>query len=362
MPRPHRSTRNRRAGLFLLLVVLAPVVMAAPSSASPIDDKRAQASRLESQLEEQGRQVSILAERYNRARLHVTAVEGTLARAQADYARAEESMASVRGRLTQAATLAYVQGGSSPLLAAFAVREGGSAGEVVVRRQYLRLTADDQRQVMGELKAVREDIASRRTQLEAARRTARSAAADADARRREAASAQDRQRRTLAGVKGDLAQMVAAEQARREADIARRIRAIPGSPGGLGLPPLIGVPASGRAALAVAEARRQLGKPYVYGASGPGSFDCSGLTSYAWRAAGVNLSHSAYSQWFETTRVPLSQLQPGDLLFFGPSVSGIHHNAMYIGGGQMIEASRTGTPIRVRDWRSADLVGAGRPR
>jgi cell wall-associated NlpC family hydrolase len=63
----------------------------------------------------------------------------------------------------------------------------------------------------------------------------------------------------------------------------------------------------------------------------------------------------------ETTRVPMSAIQPGDLLFFGPSVSGIHHDAMYIGGGQMIEASRTGTPIRVRAWRSADLVGIGRP-
>ena len=121
------------------------------------------------------------------------------------------------------------------------------------------------------------------------------------------------------------------------------------------------VPSSGRGATAVAEARKHLGKPYRYGGSGPDSFDCSGLTSWAWRAAGVELSHSALSQYYETTRVSTSAVEPGDLLFFGSSVGGIHHVTMYIGGGEMIEASQTGTPIRIRGWRSGDLVGAGRP-
>jgi cell wall-associated NlpC family hydrolase len=112
----------------------------------------------------------------------------------------------------------------------------------------------------------------------------------------------------------------------------------------------------------VAEAERQVGKPYVYGGSGPDSFDCSGLTAWAWKAAGVYLSHSAYTQWFETTRVPVTQVQPGDLLFFGSNgVESIHHVAIYVGGGQMVEASQTGVPVRYRGWRSVDLVGAGRP-
>jgi peptidoglycan DL-endopeptidase CwlO len=122
------------------------------------------------------------------------------------------------------------------------------------------------------------------------------------------------------------------------------------------------VPPSSKAAIAVATAEAQIGKPYVWGGSGPDSFDCSGLTAYAWRAAGVHLSHSAYTQWFETTRVPIDQIQPGDLLFFGKDgVESIHHNAIYVGGGQMVEASQTGVPIRYRGWRSIDLVGAGRP-
>ncbi|HYX44700.1 MAG TPA: NlpC/P60 family protein, partial [Acidimicrobiales bacterium] len=120
-------------------------------------------------------------------------------------------------------------------------------------------------------------------------------------------------------------------------------------------------PASSGAAAAVAEAQRQLGKPYVYGAAGPNSFDCSGLMLWAWRAGGVSLSHSALAQYHETTRVPLNAIQPGDILFFGSSVSGIHHNAMYVGNGQMIEAPHTGLNVRYRAMGRSDLVGVGRP-
>ncbi|MEA2686066.1 MAG: peptidoglycan DL-endopeptidase RipA, partial [Actinomycetota bacterium] len=121
------------------------------------------------------------------------------------------------------------------------------------------------------------------------------------------------------------------------------------------------LPSSGLGGVAVSWAMDQLGLPYEYGGAGPDSFDCSGLTMRAWGAAGVSLSHGADTQWYESTRVPIDEVIPGDLLFFGDSVEGIHHVAMYIGDGQMIEASTTGTPIRIRAWRSGDLVGAGRP-
>lgn len=363
MTSPPRRKRQRAASLFLGIAVLISFVPASAAVAAPIDDKRAQAARVERELDEQGRQVSVLAERYNRAKLKLDQIEGSLAQSQSDLTRAEHRMGVVRQRLAQAAVLAYVQGGSSTMLGQLARPGAGGSGEMVVRRQYLRMTAIDQRQLMGDLRSARQDIGSRRSALESARRTAREATAAADAARRQAMAGESRQRALLRGVKGELAQLVAAAQARREAEAARRPTTTGGSPGLRGLPPTVLGPllGSGRGAVAVAEAAKHLGKPYLYGGSGPGSFDCSGLTSYAWRAAGISLSHSAYTQYMETTRVPLSSIQPGDLLFFGPSVSGIHHNALYIGGGQMIEASRTGTPIRVRAWRSADLVGIGRP-
>ena len=93
------------------------------------------------------------------------------------------------------------------------------------------------------------------------------------------------------------------------------------------------LPSSGLGGIAVDWAMQQLGKPYEYGGSGPDSFDCSGLTMRAWGAAGVSLSHGADIQWYESTRVSVDDVIPGDLLFFGDSVEGIHHVAMYIGDG-----------------------------
>lgn len=342
------------------------VLNVSPSLAAPIDDKRAQAATVERRLEEQGRQVSILAERYNQARLRVADVEKTLAGAQLELMRSEERMATVRRRLGQAALLAYTQGGSPSMLGEL-TRTGRAGGEtdMILRRQYLRMSAGNQYRAIAELRSTRDDITGRRTRLEAQRRSARAAAADSDAARRQAGAAATSQRTLLAGVRGELAQLVAAQEARREAEAAtRRPPAIPAPrPGPPAAPAVVDSLAKGggRGGVAVAEGLKQIGKPYVYGSPGPDSFDCSGLTSFAWRAAGVSLSHSALVQYRETTRVPVDQIQPGDLLFFGPNVAGIHHNSMYIGGGQMVEASQTGTPVRIRGWRSVDLVGIGRP-
>ncbi len=104
------------------------------------------------------------------------------------------------------------------------------------------------------------------------------------------------------------------------------------------------VAASGAAQTAVNTALAQVGKPYVWGAAGPNSFDCSGLMQYAWAAAGVSLPHSSSMQSTMGTPVSQSQLQPGDLVFFYSPVS---HVAMYIGNGQIVHAATSGEPVKV---------------
>ncbi|HMD12309.1 MAG TPA: C40 family peptidase, partial [Marmoricola sp.] len=106
---------------------------------------------------------------------------------------------------------------------------------------------------------------------------------------------------------------------------------------------------SGGASQAIAFAKAQIGEPYSWGASGPGSWDCSGLTMKAWASAGRYLPHWSVGQYQATSHISSSQLRPGDLLFWGSSSSSssIHHVAMYLGGGMMIHAPRTGQNVQI---------------
>jgi cell wall-associated NlpC family hydrolase len=109
----------------------------------------------------------------------------------------------------------------------------------------------------------------------------------------------------------------------------------------------------------------QLGKPYQWGGAGPYSYDCSGLTMVAWAHAGVQLLHYTGYQWEEGPHVPLSQLQRGDLLFYATNTSDpstIHHVAIYIGNGMMVNAPYTGAFVRIDGMYSpGGLIGAVRP-
>ena len=114
-------------------------------------------------------------------------------------------------------------------------------------------------------------------------------------------------------------------------------------------PPPADPPApAGGADAAIAFARAQLGEPYVWGADGPDSWDCSGLTMRAWEAGGIALPHYSVAQYDQSTPISPADLRPGDLLFWSTSSSpsGIHHVALYVGDGMMIEAPRTGVPVR----------------
>ena len=117
-------------------------------------------------------------------------------------------------------------------------------------------------------------------------------------------------------------------------------------------------------ATAIAYAEAQLGKPYLFGGTGPDAFDCSGLVMMAYRAAGINIERTSELQWTTEQRIPASQAEPGDLVFFAgadgtPASPG--HVGLVIGDGKMIEAYATGFPIRVATYTDRDPVGFTRP-
>ncbi len=126
------------------------------------------------------------------------------------------------------------------------------------------------------------------------------------------------------------------------------------SSGGGSVPPV-----SSRASVAVNAASSQMGVPYRFATSNPGvSFDCSGLTAYAWGTAGVGLPHQSGQQFASTPHVPKEQAQPGDLIFY---YSPISHVGIYIGGGRMVHAPATGKTVSVTTVRWDRVVGVSRP-
>jgi cell wall-associated NlpC family hydrolase len=155
------------------------------------------------------------------------------------------------------------------------------------------------------------------------------------------------------------------EQARRAAEAARVARArqqqsrsgraAASSTAGRSVP----APSAGVGG-AIAAARSQLGVPYRWAGSTPGSgFDCSGLTSWAWARAGRSLPHSSRAQYASLPHVSLDALQPGDLVFFGGR--SVNHVGLYIGGGQMIHSPHSGSVVQVASIYRRGLIGAARP-
>ncbi|MEU1884290.1 NlpC/P60 family protein [Micromonospora rifamycinica] len=124
-----------------------------------------------------------------------------------------------------------------------------------------------------------------------------------------------------------------------------------------GCPTINGV-VSSAARTAIATACAQVGDPYVWGATGPNSFDCSGLTQFAYKAAGISLTHFTGAQWNEGKAIPRSEARPGDLVFF---FSDLHHVGLYLGNDMMVHAPRTGKPVQVASINNMPVAGFRRP-
>jgi cell wall-associated NlpC family hydrolase len=196
------------------------------------------------------------------------------------------------------------------------------------------------------------------TALQAAQKEAKLRASDSTL----AAKALANQRRELARLKAELASAVGASGAAVAADhvaLAAQAGKELLNQSSLQFDPKSPLPAPvSTTSVALTWAFAELGKPYVWGATGPNTFDCSGLTQFVWKAAGVSIPRVAADQDAWTIPVPLSQLLPGDLVFFG--TTNIHHVGIYIGDGLMINAPHTGTVVQVSSIWWSDLAGFGR--
>ncbi|MCU1426524.1 MAG: cell wall-associated hydrolase, invasion-associated protein [Actinomycetia bacterium] len=377
-PPPRRAfSRIARWPLIISLLLLAfPATVSTSASASPISDKKAEAARLAQQIAANGDRIAALGEAFNGATYELQQTDAAIAEAQRRTDAARKHTSELLGRVKSVALQIYSHAGSSSALSALNV---SSANDFALRMKYSNVSAQRDQDAISRLNSARQDLAVMQKALDRRRGEAvKNRNAIAAARQQiEAANAQAQQ--LQAQVKGQLATLVAQEQARQAAAAkaaalaqiqaaraqAQQSRASAGSvssgvdPSAVGGGNFPNAPApSGGAAAAIAYARAQLGKPYVYAATGPDAFDCSGLTMMAWAQGGVSMPHYSGAQYSMFPHVSWDQLQPGDLVFKGPG--GSEHVAMYIGGGMQIAATHTGDFVRIQPLMSGSS-GAVRP-
>jgi peptidoglycan DL-endopeptidase CwlO len=311
-----------------------------PAGAEP-----ASRQSLEQQLDRLNQEADRLVEDYLEQKAALDSIRKDIAGLRDRTSKAEKDYRSLQAAVSAQWTAAYVRGTGTDVASLL-----GAADPTVAlqRMQSLELLAQRNQDMAVSLQAARRSYDDSRSTLVGAEKRQAAEVARVAAK---TAKVKDAVRRTEAL----LARMSAAQR-------ARVVGAGPtASSGGGGsapaAPPPNLPPASGGAAKVVAFAKAQIGEPYAFGGTGPGSWDCSGLTMMAWAQAGVSLPHSSRQQYAVTRRVSRSQLQPGDLVFY---YSPISHVSIYVGNGMRVSATHTGSTVKLQTLGSS-IVGYGRP-
>ena len=357
-PRASRPGTRRGVSGAVAVALLVPAAVFGPGAIPPaVAEPPPSLAQVQRQVDALHHQAEQATERFNTARVELADTTRRLraVRHRLDDQRQEyEVRRAVVGRLASAS---YRSGTVDPVLAlalsddptTFLRRAGDLA--TLTRRQatQLRDLAVARQRLLQDRRAARQQraaAAALRERLAAERRTVEARLGKAT-RLLDSLRAEQQQRLARQQRAARLRALAVRDDAQRASRTARD-----------GSFPTYDGPASGRAAVAVRTAYEQLGDPYVWGAAGPGAFDCSGLTMFAWRAAGVALPHSSSAQYSATRRIAVSDLEPGDLVFY---YSPISHVAMYVGGGKVIDAPYPGRSVQIVPLYSMPVVGAGRP-
>jgi peptidoglycan DL-endopeptidase CwlO len=361
------------APLFLAFVAALAVTSSATPQSGSISAKQAQAQSVLAQIQNLDSNLSHAIEAYNRANEQLAKVRHELAVNRRELGIARANLRRAHAALAQHAVAIYTsEGGDSTLSVLLGAT---SLDDFLTRVDTVGRVSDQGSQVLGEVVTFRNDVRARRARLKRDRARADALVAE---RRQQKASIESQlatRRSLLNSIRGEIARLQAAEQA-RQAALERRARAAaaaataappvlatavassdPESSGSSVSPSLPAPPA--RYGGAVGVAMQYLGTPYVYGGASPSGFDCSGFIMYVFAQIGVSLPHNAAAQYGYGTPVDRSQLQAGDLVFF----NGLGHAGIYVGGGSFIHSPHTGDVVKISPlsgWYASTYVGARR--
>jgi peptidoglycan DL-endopeptidase CwlO len=365
--------------------LLTPAMGSTIASAQTVDGQRKKVEDIVDELERLEEQANRIAEDYVEAIDTKAQLDADIIEAEGRVAAKEAELAELQGNLGEMALRSFVGGGAAPLGPLF--EDSSNLNDVLQRDALARIALSAGDVTTDELDALVADLEQERADLADKRDQADQLADSLVAAQEETESLTTKYEQARADAEATLGTLIAQEEARRAAESARQVqqqlsqaRASASNSGG-GTPAVSGggtapasssgggggeapapsapPPASSLSGAAVSAALAQQGVPYQYATSNPGvSFDCSGLTAYAWGQAGVSLPHQSAQQYASVPHVSQADAQPGDLLFY---YSPISHVGIYLGGGQLVHAPNTGSSVKVSAVNWGKVTGVGRP-
>jgi cell wall-associated NlpC family hydrolase len=323
----HRPLRFRTrvgavVGAFCAISLVLPATAGHAKPKPPdasVKDLKDQASKLHDQMEQ-------LTEQYNGLKVRYQQATRAAQVAQDNAKRQDAALQTVQQRVGQLAATSYMNGGVDPSVAFATATDPQAMLDQASTLNYF--AAQDGTKVQTLAQAMQGAV------------RAHKAAQDRATQVKDLQSQLDQRKKKLSDMYGGVRDKIAKKDPTQLANLA----------------PIVGGSSKAQRALALALAQR--GKPYVWGAAGPSTFDCSGLTMWAYGKVGINLPHYTGSQWNSGTHISsISQLQPGDLVFF---YADLHHMGMYIGKGMMVHAPHTGDVVRVAPIAGRPFAGGVR--
>lgn len=378
MPARRPALRGRRAAITLFaaagVVLTSTPALAAPDAPATTESAPASepttAAEAAQLIAAKGHELEVVTEDFNTAREELAADQAAAAQAATDAAAAQQAYSGAQQSVTSVARTAYT--GGNQLSSLQAMLTSGSAGEFVDQMTTLDQLSAHSTEVLDAAQSANDSAA-------AAQQTAEQTAADAQAQLDSVTAQQAALNSQIADYQAQYSALSAAEQQAAQAAAAAAAAAAPAatssssssaSSSSSSSSSSRSAPASEEASggstvvansaaaqIAVDTAMAQRGDPYVWAASGPNSFDCSGLVQYAYAAAGISLPHSSRMQASMGQAVSRADLQPGDLIAFYSPVS---HIGIYIGNGMMVHAPTSGDVVKVSSVDMSGYAGARR--